>query len=143
EVEQIYVLDLVAGGEARRLTDASTGASNPKWRNDGKAILFESSVYPNALDDDANRKIAAERKERKYNVRTYEHFPVRYWNQWLDDRQPTLLVQSVEPGSQPVDLLSGTALARTSGYSGSETDSGVTLAPLWSPDGQEVIFTAT
>jgi len=42
-----------------------------------------------------------------------------------------------------VDILSGTALARTSGYSGSETDSGVTLAPLWSPDGREVVFTAT
>ena len=89
------------------------------------------------------RKIAAERKARKYNVRTYEHFPIRYWNQWLDDRQPTILVQSVEPGSQPKDILSGTSLAHTAGFSGSETDSGVTLAPLWSPDGREVIFTAT
>ena len=95
------------------------------------------------MDDEANKKIAAERKARKYNVRTYEHFPIRFWNQWLDDRQPTLMVQSIEPGSQPKDILSGTALARTSGYSGSETDSGVTLAPLWSPDGREVVFTAT
>jgi dipeptidyl aminopeptidase/acylaminoacyl peptidase len=143
EAEQVYILNLAEGGEARRLTSLSTGASNPKWRPDGKAILFESFVYPNALDDEANKKIAAERKARKYNVRTYEHFPIRFWNQWLDDRQPTLMVQSVEPGSQPVDILSGTALARTSGYSGSETDSGVTLAPLWSPDGREIVFTAT
>jgi dipeptidyl aminopeptidase/acylaminoacyl peptidase len=143
EVEQVYVINLAEGGEARRLTNVSTGASNPKWRPDGKAILFESFVYPNALDDEANKKVAADRKARKYNVRTYEHFPIRYWNQWLDDRQPTLMVQSIEPGSLPKDILSATTLARTSGFSGSETDSSVTLDPIWSPDGHEVVFVAT
>ena len=51
DVEQIYILNLAEGGEARRLTNISTGASSPQWRPDGKAILFESRVYPNALDD--------------------------------------------------------------------------------------------
>jgi dipeptidyl aminopeptidase/acylaminoacyl peptidase len=143
EADQIYILNLTEGGEARRLTNISTGASSPKWRPDGKAILFESLVYPNATDDEANKKIAADRKARKYNVRTYEHFPIRFWNQWLDDRQPTVMVQSIEPGSAPKDILSATALARTSGFSGTETESSVTLAPLWSPDGHEVVFTAT
>ena len=92
EVGQVYILNLAEGGEARRLTSLSTGASDPKWRPDGKAILFESSVYPGALDDEANKKIAAEHKARKYNVRVYEHFPVRHWNQWLDERQPTIMV---------------------------------------------------
>src|ERR1700731_4831833 len=81
EAEQIYILNLAEGGEARRLTNISTGAASPKWRPDGKAILFESLVYPNAADDEANKKTAADRKARKYNVRTYEHFPIRYWNQ--------------------------------------------------------------
>ena len=143
DAEQVYILNLSEGGEAHRLTNISTGAIGPKWRPDGKAILFESLVYPNALDDEANKKIAAERKALKYNVRTYEHFPIRYWNQWLDDRQPTLMVQLIEPGSTPKDILSNTALARTSGYSGRETESSVTLAPVWSPDGREIVFTAT
>ena len=143
DAEQIYVLNLAEGGEAHRLTNVSTGAVGPKWRPDGKAIMFESLVYPNASDDDANKKIAAERKARKYNVRAYEHFPIRYWNQWLDDRQPTIMVQSTEPGSNPKDILSSTTLARTSGFSGTETDTSVTLAPLWSPDGSEIVFTAT
>ena len=37
ELEQIYVLDLADGGEARRLTNLATGASNPRWRPDGQA----------------------------------------------------------------------------------------------------------
>src|SRR5579863_7383718 len=45
---QIYVLPL-DGGEAIRVTNVSTGASDPQWRPDGKAILFESRVYPGAM----------------------------------------------------------------------------------------------
>lgn len=143
EAEQLYVLDLAGGGEARKLTNLSTGVANPEWRPDGRAILFESSVYPGALDDEANRKEAAERKARKYNLRAYEHFPVRFWNQWLDDRQPSVFVQSVAEGSAPRDILSGTKLAHLTGFSGVQSESGNSLAPIWSPDGKEVLFTAT
>ena len=145
EAAQIYILDLIEGGEARRLTDLSTGASAPKWRPDGKAVLFESAVYPNALDDEANKKVAAEHKARKYNVRTYEHFPVRQWNQWLDDKQPTLLVQSLEPGAKAKDIISPTELAHNSGFFGvpDPTSAGSSLEGVWSPDGKEVIFNAT
>ena len=143
DAEQVYILDLAAGGEARRLTNLSTGASSPKWRPDGQTILFESDVYPNAYDDDANKKIAAERKARKYSVREYEHFPVRYWNHWLDDKQPTILVQGVEPGSTAKDILSPSAFAHISGFSGAEGETNVSLNPIWSPDGKEIVFNAT
>jgi dipeptidyl aminopeptidase/acylaminoacyl peptidase len=143
EAAQIYILDLSpGGGEARRLTNLSTGASRPKWRPDGQAILFQSLVYPGALDDEANKKIVAEHKARKYNVRAYDHFPVRYWNEWLDERLPTILVQSID-GGPAKDLLAPTALAHESGFYGAGTDTGATLAPLWSPDGSEIVFIAT
>jgi dipeptidyl aminopeptidase/acylaminoacyl peptidase len=143
ETEQVYLLELSSGGEARRLTNVSTGAANPQWRPDGKAILFESSVYPNALDETANKKIAADRKALKYNVRVYEHFPVRYWNRWLDDRRPTLLVQPVQEGSTARDILSPTAFARTTGFSGVQGETVISLSPVWSPDGKEIVFAAT
>ena len=97
------------------------------------------------MDDEANKKIAAEHKARKYNVRTYEHFPIRQWNQWLDERQPTILVQSLEPGAKPKDILSATALAHSTGFSGvpDPTSAGSSLAAIWSPDGKEVVFNAT
>jgi dipeptidyl aminopeptidase/acylaminoacyl peptidase len=143
EVDQVYVLDIAGGGEARRVTSLSTAATNPQFRPDGRAILFETMVWPNALTDEANRKAAAEKKARKYNVRTYEHFPIRYWNEWLDERLPAIEVQSLEPGAKARDILSPTRLARTPGFSGPEGETSISLSPIWSPDGKEVIFSAT
>jgi dipeptidyl aminopeptidase/acylaminoacyl peptidase len=144
EVNQVYVLDVLGGGEARRVTSLSTAASGPKWRPDGGAILFETEVFPGALDDEANRKAAAEKKAHKYSVRAYEHFPIRHWNEWLDEKQPTIEVIGLEAGAKPMDLLTGTALARSPGFSGAPSgETGFSLAPIWSPDGKEVVFQAT
>ncbi|HEX5264196.1 MAG TPA: hypothetical protein VFW13_11750, partial [Phenylobacterium sp.] len=143
EVDQVYVLDVIGGGEAHRVTNLSTAVSNPKWRPDGQAILFETMVYPGALDDEANRKAIAAKKARKYNVRTYEHFPIRYWNEWLDERLPTIEVVGLEPGAKPKDILSPTKLAQTPGFSGPEGETSISLSPVWSPDGKEVVFSAT
>jgi len=76
EASQIYVLDNADGGEAVRITSLSTGARSAQWRPDGQALLFVSTVYPGAADDEANKKIAAERKAQKYRARVYEKFPV-------------------------------------------------------------------
>jgi dipeptidyl aminopeptidase/acylaminoacyl peptidase len=141
---QIYVIDVVGGGEAMRVTASSTGAERPQWRPDGEAILYETMVYPGAADDAANKKAADERKARKYNVRIYNHFPIRYWNQWLDDKRPTIFVQPLAQGAAAKDILSPTAMARSPGFSGGNVgDGGMSLSAIWSPDGKEVVFTAT
>src|SRR6185503_7019833 len=59
EVSQIYIINIADGGEAVRVTSLSTGARSPQWRPDGKAILFTSTVFPGAADEEANKKIAA------------------------------------------------------------------------------------
>jgi len=143
EVNQIYVLDVLGGGEAARLTSLSTGASAPRWRPDGSAIAFTSIVYPGAKDDETNKKVAAERKAEKAHVRAYETFPIRYWDHWLDDRQIHLFVQDLSEGSKARDLLVGTKLVTSRGYSGTETNSGEELAAVWSPNGQSLVFAAT
>ncbi|MBA2733996.1 MAG: PD40 domain-containing protein, partial [Acidobacteria bacterium] len=66
DVSQIYVMDVAAGGEAVRVTSLSTGARTPVWKPDGRALLFTSTVYHGASDEEANKKIAAERKAQKY-----------------------------------------------------------------------------
>src|SRR5262249_38472342 len=143
EASQIYVLDLVNGGDATRITSISTGAASPAFRPDGNAILFTSLVYPNTADDAANKKIAAERKDQKYKVRAYDSFPVRYWDRWLDDRQIHVFVQNLEPGTTAKDLLAGTKLVQNPGYSGRRLDSGEELDAVWAPDGASIVFDAT
>ncbi|HUP47878.1 MAG TPA: S9 family peptidase [Thermoanaerobaculia bacterium] len=140
---QIYVLDIAGGGEARRVTSLSTGARSPQFRPDGGALLFVSSAFRGASDDEANKKAAREAKERKTSVRVYESFPIRNWDRWLEpERQPQLFVQPLPDGNAR-SLLAGTKLIAGPGFSGQLGNAGESITAAWSPDGQWVVFAAT
>jgi dipeptidyl aminopeptidase/acylaminoacyl peptidase len=143
DATQVYVLNVADGGEAVRVTSLSTGARSAQWRPDGKALLFVSTVYPGAADDDANKKIIAERKAQKYRARVYDKFPIRNWDRWLDDTQAHLFIQDAQPGAKPRDLLAGTKLVNERGFAGRISDSGEELDAVWSPEGDAIIFVAT
>jgi len=142
ESSQVYMLDL-AGGEAVRVTDWPTGARSPAFSPDGRSILFSAMAYPGAATLDDNRKAAADRKARKYSARTYDIFPVRHWDRWLDELQPTLVVQALEPAGEPRDLLAGSALRSERGYGGRLGNDGESLDAAWTPDGAGIVFCAT
>lgn len=141
-IAQIYVLDLVAGGEAQRATSISTGARNPRFSPDARHLLFVSNVYPGSADDQDNRRIADERAKRPYNARVYEGFPIRNWDRWLGEQRPTLLVQRIGE-SDARDLLAGTALIEAPGFGGRLTAGGEELDPVWAPDGASIVFAAS
>src|SRR5688572_27171087 len=143
EVSQIYVLDVANGGEAVRVTSLSTGARSPQWRPDGKALAYVSTVYPGVSCDDANKKFAADRKAQKYRARVYEKFPIRNWDKWLEDTQVHLFVQELQPGAKAFDLLAGTKLVEERGFAGRSTDSGEELDPVWTPEGDAIVFIAS
>lgn len=142
DAPQIYLLDIANGGEAQRVTSISTGASGPEWRPDGGALLFGSMVYPGAGTDSANRAAAAEHRARKYNARVFDASPIRLWDHWLDDRRPSLFVQTLEPGAKARDILAGSRLVASPGFGGQLGNSGEDLAAAWTPDGAGVVFTA-
>ena len=130
EVEQIYVL-AIDGGEARRFTTLASGAANPRWRRDGQAILFESTIK-------------AERKTpEKSSARVYDALPVRFWNAWSDGAKPHVFVQPLNGGAA-VDWFAG-AWINASDIDAPYVGSGAerSLQAQWSPDGQEIIFVAT
>jgi dipeptidyl aminopeptidase/acylaminoacyl peptidase len=141
--EQIYVLDLAVGGEAQRITNVALGAREPHFSPDGRTIAFVADVWPGARDDADNRRLAKERAERKYSARTYEGFPIRSWDKWLDERQAHLFVQSLTPGTAARDLLAGSALVAAPGYSGRREDEAVALDAVWAPDGGGLVFVAS
>ena len=141
EVSQIHVI-AIAGGEAQRVTSVSTGARAPRWRPDGTAILFTSDVYPGARTDAENKAAAAERKARRHDARVYDRFPVRDFDRWLDDRHASLFVQPLAPGATAVDLLAGSTLVASPGYSGQTGSGSEQLSAAWVPDGSGVVFAA-
>jgi dipeptidyl aminopeptidase/acylaminoacyl peptidase len=141
EVAQIYVLTL-DGGEAERVTSLTLGARQPRWSPDGRQLLFVSDAFPGCADEESNRKAAKERKDRKYDARVYETFPIRFWNHWLDDRKAHLFVQEARPGARARDLFAGSKLADSPGFGPQNTDEGQAIEAEWSPDGAGVIFTA-
>ena len=143
EESQIYVLDIAGGGEAQRVTTLSTGASRPLWRPDGQAVLCSSMIFPGAVNDADNRARLEERKARKYNARAFDDFPIRHWDRWLDERRPTLILQTLGPDGETRDLLAGTGLVRGRGFGGDLDNDGETLDAAWSPDGSAIVFTAT
>jgi dipeptidyl aminopeptidase/acylaminoacyl peptidase len=132
EAAQLYVLPM-SGGEAQRITNIAGGVSNPQWRPDGKAILFESDYDP----------IAAERKMRKSSARIYDSMPIRFWNVWLDEKKRHLFVQDLQHNGKPVDVLNGSKLAESAGFAGLFNDlGGQNLQAIWTPDGKSVVFAA-
>ena len=143
EVSQVYVLDIADGGEAVRVTSLSTGARSPQWRPDGRALAFVSTVFPGAADDDANKRVAAERKAQKYRARVYDKFPIRNWDKWLEDTQAHVFVQDAQPGAKAKDLLAGTKLVQERGFAGRMADSGEELDPVWTPEGDALVFVAS
>jgi dipeptidyl aminopeptidase/acylaminoacyl peptidase len=130
ETPQIYILPL-DGGEAQRVTTLASGALNPRWRPDGKALLFESMVK------------GERRAPAKSSARVYDAFPVRYWNYWLDESRPHIFVFEMN-GKTPTDILAGTALSKSPGLSGLPDPLGSdrSLQAVWSPDGKEIVFSA-
>ena len=135
ENAQVYLINIADGGEAQRITNISTGAGSPKFSPDGSMILFSSSVYPGAFTDSANKKMAEDKKKIKYKARVYNSYPIRSWDQWLDEKQTHLFVQKAEAGAEARDIFAGTNVVNAEGFLAGG-------GSCWSADGKTILFTA-
>jgi dipeptidyl aminopeptidase/acylaminoacyl peptidase len=139
EAGQVYLLDLRSGGEARRLTALASGARQPRFSPDGRVIAFTSNINPALVLDPA---ADGEAEPSSHHVLTYEGFPIRNWNVWMDETRPSLFVQALDE-TEASDLLARTELFQRSGYDGRRTAGGSELDAIWAPDGESLVFVAS
>ncbi|MEK6651267.1 MAG: S9 family peptidase, partial [Bacteroidota bacterium] len=123
----------VTGGEARKLSTLSTGASGLQVSRDGAWVAFASEVFPDCPDDDCNQQRSAAEGQRKSKAKVFDRLPYRVWNAWKDGRRSHLFVQSVAGGAAR-DLTPGD-------HDVPPIDLGGSWDYAFSPDGTEMAFT--
>ena len=103
---QVYLLPL-EGGEAKKLTQLSTGAELFRWSPDGKTIAFVSGVYPDCKDDECNRKRDEEKEKSKVKARIYDHLLYRHWDHWFEGKRNHLFLMPADSSAPAKDLIPG------------------------------------
>jgi dipeptidyl aminopeptidase/acylaminoacyl peptidase len=130
---QIWVIP-VSGGEAQRVTKVPTGASSARWFPDSKRIAFVSWVWEDLGTWEEQGKRLKERKESKVSAKVWDKPIIRYWDHWVEDRNPHLFAAALDGGEPtPITKGSGRCLPREEPGTGSYAIA---------PDGAEVAFSA-
>ena len=133
---QIYSISL-AGGEAQKISDISTGVSGIIWSPDrrlpdGEKLAFASEVYPDVTGDEDNRRRFKEKEESKVQAKLLESLLYRQWNRWTNETRSHVFT---------IPAAGGTATDYTPGnYDTPPLDLGGYQDYVFSPDGREICY---
>ncbi len=140
--QQLYVLDLEAGGEAVKLTDISTGAGHGLWSPDGKLVAFVSAVYPEFsglpfAESNAKNKEKDEAIEKSpVKAKVFTKLFYRHWDEYVGDKRQHIFVIGAD-GKDCRDVTPGDRDANPTSSTFSAGDD-----HTFTPDGKHVVFTA-
>jgi dipeptidyl aminopeptidase/acylaminoacyl peptidase len=138
---QLWLIEL-AGGEAKKLTDVSTEASNAIWSRDGSHIAFVSAVYPEfsekpfAESDKLNKEKMEAAEKNPVKAKVFKRLFYRHWDSWVEDKRQHLFVMKAD-GSDVHDATPGDRDAYPTSTTFSVGDDF-----CFSPDGKYLVFTA-
>jgi dipeptidyl aminopeptidase/acylaminoacyl peptidase len=93
--DQVFVLDIATGGEARQLTSLPEGTSSPAWSPDGKSIAFIGMVLsdPDSIVDDPRPPESKDQARRSPVVRVARRLDYKHDGQgFVDGRNHHLFV---------------------------------------------------
>ncbi|HWT00520.1 MAG TPA: S9 family peptidase [Pyrinomonadaceae bacterium] len=128
----LYLRD-AGGGEPRRLTNLSTGVSDPLWSSDGRWVAFSSDVYPECGGDDAcNKRVSGRWESGPLKAHIADELLYRHWTEWRDGKRTHTFVVNVATG-ETRDVTPGNADAPTFQLGGP-------LQYDFSPDGTELVY---
>ncbi|MCK9426092.1 MAG: S9 family peptidase [Ignavibacteriaceae bacterium] len=130
---QIWTANL-DGSNEQKLTDLSTGTSGIIWSNNGKKILFISSVYPDCATDDCNKSKDKQKEESKVKASIFTELMYRHWDEWRGEKRSHLFLLDVT-SKEVVDLTLNSKSDVPPIALGSDNDYS------FSPDGNEIVFT--
>ncbi len=137
EISQIWVIP-AAGGKAQQISHLSTGADGHIWSPKGNLLAFASDVYPDCIDDDANKRKIEEIKASKVEAKTIDRLLYRHWTTWRDGKCShlfTIPFDSAKPKlEKATDLTPG--IYDVPPFSLDSPD-----AYAFSPDGSEIVYT--
>jgi dipeptidyl aminopeptidase/acylaminoacyl peptidase len=93
---QLWVLDL-GGGEARKLTSFDPGVGSPKLMPAGNRVVFQASVFAEAMADGAKNKELEDKLEKgPAQAHLADSLLYRHWTEWRDFRYSHLFSASFE-----------------------------------------------
>jgi dipeptidyl aminopeptidase/acylaminoacyl peptidase len=130
---QVWLLP-IDGGEPRQLTKLPIDVSGPIWSPKGDKIAFTAEVYPGQNPEQTAAK-DKEKESAKSKVRTYDRLLIRHWNVWDEGKRSHLFVADAHSGAAK-DLTPKLEVNTPPAPFGGSSDY------AWSPDGEELAFTA-
>ncbi|WP_136517504.1 S9 family peptidase [Cellulomonas telluris] len=83
------------GAEARVVASRASGVGGVQVATDAPTVLVVSDVLPSAADDEADARIAKERKDKKVAAILHDSYPIRYWDHDLGPATPHAFVATV------------------------------------------------
>jgi len=139
---QLYILDLAAGGEARKVTEISTGVGTGIWSPDGSHIAFVSTVHPEfselpfAESDKKNKEKNDAIEKSPVKAKTFTKLFYRHWDEYVGDKRQHLFVLTAD-GKKCHDVTPGDRDANPTSTTFSVGDDFT-----FTPDSKHIVFTA-
>jgi dipeptidyl aminopeptidase/acylaminoacyl peptidase len=130
---QIWMANL-DGTNDRQVTNVYTGVSGFVFSKDWKKVIFVSDVYPDALNQEANKKMDEEKDASLVKASIFTELMYRNFDHWRGEKRSHLFYMDLDK-NEPIDLTFKSYADVPPVDLGTDNDYN------FSPDGKEVAFT--
>jgi len=130
---QIWMANL-DGTNDRQVTNVYTGVSGFVFSKDWKKVIFVSDVYPDAANQEANKKMDEEKDASLVKASIFTELMYRNFDHWRGEKRSHLFYMDLDK-NEPIDLTFKSYADVPPVDLGTDNDYN------FSPDGKEVAFT--